>query len=287
MTTTGLKVLALIFMTIDHIAEFNVSMPNWFHWIGRLSAPIFFFCSVIGFAYTNNRKTYLLRLYILSCSMSIINALINITYNYIYLSNNILSTLLVSCIIVAVIDILSVDLEKGVKYIIFFVLAQVLGTALAVFLNMNFNDIYFDIFCAFSVNIFFNEGGILFILLFVLLYYNKNSKRKIAFSYVVFSIIYAVLNSTNTIPYILTDLKSLNFNKLYNVLCFIMQLFQINILPTYGMRWFSIINYYWMIIFALPFILMYNSKKGKGYKYFFYIYYPLHIYFLYFYFFVI
>ncbi len=32
-----------------------------------------------------------------------------------------------------------------------------------------------------------------------------------------------------------------------------------------------------MMIFALPFMLMYNGKKGKGFGRLFYIYYPVHL----------
>ena len=37
------------------------------------------------------------------------------------------------------------------------------------------------------------------------------------------------------------------------------------------------INFQWMMIFALPFMLMYNGKKGKGLGRLFYIYYPVHL----------
>nr|WP_276309895.1 TraX family protein [Pueribacillus theae] len=40
-------------------------------------------------------------------------------------------------------------------------------------------------------------------------------------------------------------------------------------------------DYQWMMIAALPFMLIYNRKKGIGLKYFFYIFYPLHIAILY------
>lgn len=36
----------------------------------------------------------------------------------------------------------------------------------------------------------------------------------------------------------------------------------------------------WMQVFALPFILMYNGKRGKNIKYFFYVFYPLHVWIL-------
>ena len=34
-------------------------------------------------------------------------------------------------------------------------------------------------------------------------------------------------------------------------------------------------------ILALPLLLLYNGKRGKGHKRFFYIYYPAHVYVLY------
>nr|WP_242996453.1 TraX family protein [Clostridium indicum] len=51
-----LKILALIFIFLDHIAEFIPGVPIWLHWIGRVSAPIFFFCMVWGF---NGTTSYL------------------------------------------------------------------------------------------------------------------------------------------------------------------------------------------------------------------------------------
>ena len=39
MSSFGLKILALILMVIDHIAQFLPGMPIWMHWIGRLAAP--------------------------------------------------------------------------------------------------------------------------------------------------------------------------------------------------------------------------------------------------------
>ena len=42
-----------------------------------------------------------------------------------------------------------------------------------------------------------------------------------------------------------------------------------------------LLNYQWMMVFALPFFFLYNGKEGKKAKYFFYFFYPLHIWILY------
>ncbi|MBU5437912.1 conjugal transfer protein TraX [Tissierella sp. MSJ-40] len=42
-----------------------------------------------------------------------------------------------------------------------------------------------------------------------------------------------------------------------------------------------VLNPQWMMVFSLPFMLMYNGKRGFNLKYFFYIFYPLHIWILY------
>ncbi|MBT1171893.1 hypothetical protein JS528_00660 [Bifidobacterium sp. MA2] len=41
------------------------------------------------------------------------------------------------------------------------------------------------------------------------------------------------------------------------------------------------VNYQWMMVFALPFMLLYNHKRGPHVKWFFYVFYPAHIVVLY------
>ncbi|MCR5722201.1 MAG: conjugal transfer protein TraX, partial [Lachnospiraceae bacterium] len=44
MSHRTLKRIALITMIIDHIGAFIPGAPIWLRYIGRISAPIFFFC---------------------------------------------------------------------------------------------------------------------------------------------------------------------------------------------------------------------------------------------------
>ena len=71
MTTTSLKLTALLFMLLDHIYTFIGDMPVYFGWLGRLAAPIFIFCMVWGLHYTHDRKKYLKNMYFWNLGMAV------------------------------------------------------------------------------------------------------------------------------------------------------------------------------------------------------------------------
>ena len=64
-----LKLIAIIAMTLDHIADLlypgmpNNMVSNILHVIGRLTAPIMFFFICEGFFYTKDVKKYIMRLF--------------------------------------------------------------------------------------------------------------------------------------------------------------------------------------------------------------------------------
>ena len=69
---TALKIIALVLMVLDHIHyffEFTGLVPEWFSMLARLSAPLFLFCTVEGFAHTHNRKRYFLRIWAIATAM--------------------------------------------------------------------------------------------------------------------------------------------------------------------------------------------------------------------------
>ena len=70
---TQLKTIALVLMVLDHIHyffEFKGWVPIWFSMLGRLSAPLFLFCTVEGFAHTHDRKRYVLRIWAIGTAMA-------------------------------------------------------------------------------------------------------------------------------------------------------------------------------------------------------------------------
>lgn len=70
LNSNHLKLIAIIAMTIDHIADLlypdmpNNITSNILHIIGRLTAPIMFFFICEGFYYTKNLKKYITRLFL-------------------------------------------------------------------------------------------------------------------------------------------------------------------------------------------------------------------------------
>ena len=70
---TQLKTIALVLMVLDHIHyffEFTGCIPTVFNMLGRLSAPLFLFCTVEGFAHTHDRKRYVLRIWAIGTAMA-------------------------------------------------------------------------------------------------------------------------------------------------------------------------------------------------------------------------
>ena len=144
MTTTLLKLIALVSMFIDHTGQFIPDTPEYFRWIGRLAIPIFIYCVVLGYKHTSNRKKYMLRLYFSGVGMAFINLGINIAYSHtgVIITNNFFATLFVIVLVIYLLD------KRQVKLYVYFILWQLISTILCVLFSeiivINFKQtIYF------------------------------------------------------------------------------------------------------------------------------------------------
>lgn len=61
-TSTGLHIMAMVFMLCDHLWGTLVPGNDWLTCVGRISFPIFAFLIVEGYFHTKNLKKYVLRL---------------------------------------------------------------------------------------------------------------------------------------------------------------------------------------------------------------------------------
>lgn len=100
LTGSQIKTLGLILMIVDHVGHFfGDSTPSWFRLLGRLSAPLFIFMAAEGYYYTRNKEKRIRSLYIWGAITLVGNTLLErvlpISNNTVYLMNNIFLTLAV------------------------------------------------------------------------------------------------------------------------------------------------------------------------------------------------
>lgn len=257
LNSTQIKLIALFTMLLDHIHYYIspvLSIPIWFRWLGRISAPLFIFMVAEGVRYTKNIKAYLLRLYIGFIFMNIFNFVI-MKYvpnpNYITITNNIFGTLFL--IVFYSVCFLSLS-PKNRNYfkpstaIIFLVISVLIN-----YLSLSF-DISIGNYMPYEIipNIFpclyFVEGGFMFVLLGIFICMLRDNRKVQLIFYSLFSLF---------LLFQLIKTEGFDLNYIFNI------------------------NYQWLMVFAIVPMLMYNTEKGKGLKYLFYVFYPVHIYLLY------
>lgn len=257
MSINFLKIIALLCMIIDHIGEFIPNSPMWFRYIGRLAAPIFFYCSAWGLYYTRNQRKYVLRLYVLSLIMALGNIVLTLLIKTdSFFTNNIFQTLFLGSAIVYLLN-KDNDIIYRVKICVLIIIQQIVSFSLCVVLSEllqipRFVDTFllYHSYGALFASCIFTEGSIAFVIFYIIVFYLKDKKGYLALFIAVFSVCVEMV-----------------------------------VRRTYYMRgavlYLVPFDYYqWLMIFCIPFICFYNGKKGIGLKWFFYFFYPIHIWLL-------
>lgn len=215
-----LKVMMVICMLIDHIAEFIPGIPLWFRYIGRLAAPVFCYLLVEGFIHTSSRKKYMKRLVTGGIIMIVGSNILTYIFNRsVMITNNIFLAMAVS---IAILNVIEWKQKEDSNKVI--AIAGIVGLFIVSLVT---------------------EGGPFMPVLALIFYYNRDNKVKLSLWYTGVSLMILIGPA----------------DSLYESL--------------------FIKNFQWMMVFALPFMLMYNGERGRKAKYFFYIFYPTHIWILY------
>ena len=263
LSDTSLKEIALALMVLDHIHyffSFTGAVPEWFSMLGRVSAPLFLFCTAEGFAHTHDRRTYLLRLWGMGAGMGLVQFVIGVGLGRradgFYPMNGILRDLTVACLLWQGIDWLrqrrlgrALALVGGVG-----VLWPAVSLALVAALPPAGQlPLYFLSWTVLPNWAFSTDGGVWFILGGVLLYALRG-RRKIqvlAWAAWVFWI------DMGSVSYLLRMGGGVSLGQA------------------------MLLSYQWMEVFAAPLMLLYNGQRGAGHKQLFYWFYPAHVYGLY------
>lgn len=293
MTGFALKLLACAFMLIDHIAQFIPGAPVEMHWIGRLAAPIFLFLMGEGVQHTRSKRNYLLRLYAAGVLMSIMQATAGIP-------NNIFTTLFSVALIIT---LLSLDDKRHrvigmVGYAIYQMLLAFILPMLGDAIPEPWQNSQYVIIAA-TGYVFDVDGRLFWVIIGVMLWAARKSLVAEGCALTGASLFFLLCSSSHmlAIPQriapIVAPLAKVIFGSgnmyadghaLMTMLCMATTR-QLNLAFPSSMGQSSLYeNYQWMMVFALPFLWLYNGKRGPAgaaSKWFFYAFYPAHILVLY------
>ena len=169
-----LKILALIFMILDHIGYlFPFAEFIFLRVIGRLAAPIFFYCLIDGFYNSKNKLQYSLRLGLWGVQMGITNVMLQHSFKHPYsefsfLRPNIFLSLLCSILIIWALDELKKDKSK------YYLLGGIVSLSALSLLT---------------------EAGLLGLSMTYIFYYSRNNIKKLNCSFSILSFISIFLYS--------------------------------------------------------------------------------------------
>ena len=265
---TALKTIALVLMVMDHIHyffEFTGYIPEWFSMLARLSAPLFLFCTVEGFAHTHDRKRYFLRIWGIGAGMAAVQFFMIYVKLFrrgdgFYPQNAIFQNFVLLCVIWQGIDWLRA--RKYVRGIA--AIAAVVGWPFVIVALVGLFPQLMQAPIASTVLAFvitspvpmwtsITDGGWGYLVGGVLLYLLRSHRKA-----------QAAVWALNTFLW--------DFVLVYLQLCG---------QPGFELSQMFTTYYEWFGVAAVVLMLAYNGTRGSGHKQLFYWFYPPHVYLLY------
>ena len=265
---TALKTIALVLMLMDHIHyffEFTGCIPEWFSMLARLSAPLFLFCTVEGFAHTHDRKRYFFRIWCIGAGMAAVQFFMIYAKAFrrgdgFYPQNAIFQDFVLLCVIWQGLDwVRAKKYGKGIAAIAAvvgwpYLFAAVLGMFPQLMQRPIVSAVLaFVITSPVPMWTSITDGSWSFLLGGALLYALRG-RRKVQLT--VWALVIFLCD------FVLT----------FGMAC-----------RQEGFVWTQMFtnNYEWFGVAAVLLMLLYNGQRGSGHKQLFYWFYPAHVYLLY------
>lgn len=271
MTSFTLKVVACCCMVVDHIATFIPGMPLWMHWIGRLSSPLFIFLIGWSCEFTHDRKRYLTRLYAAGVLMAFVQGALNIP-------NNIFICLFQ---IALIITLLSADSARDrLRNIALYAAYQLALIPIFwyVISPLQLPSMASAVIVAASGTVVGLSGGLFYVVLGVAMWAVRENRIRLSAVYLGLNLLFALALSPIGARVVL------GLEHHANLAFGVQGVFLVdNVLRLLSIDFMSVggsaltVNYQWMMVLALPLMLLYNRRRGPGVKWFFYAFYPAHI----------
>lgn len=268
LTGTQLKTIALVLMVLDHIHyffEFTGGIPILFSMLGRLSAPLFLFCTVEGFAHTHDRKRYFLRIWAIGAGMAALEFFMMYAHAFrrgddFYPANAIFQDFVLLCIVWQGMDWLQAKkFAKGLAAIAAVLCWPFVAAAfLSAFPQVQQTPwastaVAFVITSPLPLWSSITDGGWDYLLGGVVLYALRNHRRLQVAAW-----------------------AAVTFLSEFGFVVFMMH-------GQPGFVWTQMFTDYfeWFSVGAAVLMLLYNGQRGSGHKQLFYWFYPAHVYLLY------
>ena len=287
MSVTNLKRIALAAMVCHYIGAFLPGAPLWLQWIGRLSAPLFFYCMAWSLDKTGDKRLYFKRLYFCSVGMAAFNLILSVIVEKTGLvtavTTNMFASLFAGALFIEFLEYAKRYPKRGKRMLRSFlfwqlafaglwaVLYELAGVPYA-FLNLASAAVGSALTC---------EGAFMYVLMGVAFYYTKEDKKKLSIAYLAICLIFFVNSAFGLWGRIFMLLGSDILVAIMEILTGLV-LWGASFRPLFDVSHMLNNDFQWMMIAALPLLLCCNGKKDRSFKYFYYIFYLAHVYMLWF-----
>ena len=288
MNATALKIIAVICMTLDHLATY-LGAPLFLRYPGRFAAVIFFFCIAESAVKTHDRKQFLLRLYKMSLLMAGLSIILPFALRTWFpkmhvtaLRNNIF-TAMVPCVwLIDILEERKSDPSKGNRRLRNYLIYQAAVVPAAILILVLCQWFPEQLLQASAGSMLMSEGGIWVTIQIILFYFCRGSKKKLAAGYLTYCAVYTAVWLPQ-LPARVFWFVNAHFPNTHDLINNLLGIFGLSVMEGVVPLSESLlrIHFQCFMVLVLPLLLLYNGERGKGFKRFFYIYYPAHICLLY------